>query len=549
MNFAGDSWFAPDALDATLANVAIWPPTQYPGALPGMDTTILAPELAEPSWIGIEGGLPAEPGLGLPTPEDSSPGSQSDVPAVPSLDVLLDLVDVFYERIYPSLPIIHRGKLTSRLREGGADGIPSILLYAILTVASGAHPNPQIRDGQAHWRSLARAAFKRFIPTEYHPLETLQAALLLVYDAPLQGDYPATWMMLGEAWRKAAVISYHQIDADKREPTAVQYLGSTDGLGWREREECRRVVWMFFILDRGLCYPIGLVHAVDDRRLIVDFPMAEAEFQGAEEPVADRPAVRYTRDMDTLIARVEEHGRKRAATTLHYIVLAYVLLGRVTEEVYAEDAEHEKQAAALDVLTKQLSHVRRILPGYAGDIAAAPSGEVPYVIWLSAIMSVNTVFLHHRSLRTAADGTTNAAVVEAAWPHAVLSARGTAQLLRDGFRSGGGGSLIVAHTTTALFVSTRVLIMEYMSPGTDGDQMMQKDAALRSDLEVLAAANMQIHSSMGILAKKFILGFKFHMRMDVDAVRSSKDVGAKGLLQRCGDWSQADDGEDIMIPE
>ncbi|EGX93525.1 MFS transporter, putative [Cordyceps militaris CM01] len=554
LTFAGDGWFAAEDLDAVLTDVPGWPASGLAsGQLPGNASVPPVAFTEAPSWFELGPDIVpmTETIQGLPTPENASPKSDSE-PAVPSLDVILDLVDVFFERFYPNLPILHKRQLVSRLQACGADGISPALLFAVLTVAASGHPSAPIRANQTHWRSLARDALRKSLPTEEQPLQTLQAAVLLVFAALQQGDYPVTWMLLGEAWRKAAVIGYHQVDARDNE-TLVQYLGSVRGLdGPVQREECRRVVWAFFILDRGLCYPIGMVHAVDERCLVVHFPMSEDCFQGllAEQTAVDGPALMYTNDLDRLIARVREHGRHAGACTmLHYVLLAYVLLGRVTEQVYMQDADEERPAA-LDALIEQLVQIRLLLPGCASDVSLAKPGDVPYVVWLSAVLSVSTIFLHHRALRCDDD----AAVVAAQWPHAVRAARNTVQLLRDASRAGPASSFMLAHTTAALFVSTRVLIMEYLCPGAGHHHHQpsadaRRDTALRSDLQVLAAFSMQAHSSLGLMGKRFLIGFKFHIRMREEDVRAGKDYGARGLLKRCGDWAVADDGQGIVIPE
>ncbi|XWW92782.1 hypothetical protein V2A60_000709 [Cordyceps javanica] len=552
-------WLNRVNFDALLGDVPSWPAPglvdSQPPAHPSVQPVRFTDEA--PSWFGLETGVVpmTETIQGLPTPENASPAGDSQAePIIPSLDTILDLVQVFNERVYPNLPILHKGRLVSQLQSHGADGISRLLLLSIMTAAASGHPNPRIRANQPRWRGLARDALKRAMPTEEQPLQTLQAAVLLILDALHQGDYPVTWMMLGEAWRKAAVIGYHQVDARDNE-TPVQYLGSVNGLdGAVQREECRRVVWMFFILDRGLCYPIGMVHAVDERRLIINFPMSEDGFQDMEERVSEetRP-LKYTNDLDRLIARVREHGRQRATTMLHYIILAYVLLGRVTEEVYMQDAEEERPAA-LDGLIERLVQIRLLLPGYTSDLSLAKPADVPYVIWLSAVLGVSTIFLHHRALRHGDDDAADAA---AKWPHAVRTARNVVQLLRDASRAGGPSSFMLAHTTAALFVSTRVLIMEYLCPDQHPPASAadakpppaKRDGSLRSDLEVLASISMQSHGALGMMRKKFIVGFKFHIRMGEADVRASKEYGARGLLKRCGDWAAADDGEDIFIPE
>ena len=176
--------------------------------------------------------------------------NQASLPPVPQL---LVLVDIYYEALYPYLPIIHKSTLLGNIKVGGTVQVPSVLLFAICAVAADAHPDQEIQRRQAEWFAEAKVQLAQSMHSRSHALQTLQAAILVMYQAMIETEYSTSWLVLGEAWRKAVAIGCNQCDGPARQ--IIPALGSSPGDGWIVREESRRVVWMLFIFDRGLCFP------------------------------------------------------------------------------------------------------------------------------------------------------------------------------------------------------------------------------------------------------------------------------------------------------
>ncbi len=487
----------------------------------------------------------------LPTPESS--GSALSVEStLPSLDELLDAVEFFFERFYDSLPIIHKHTLVSTLREKGAEGVPNVLLYAILAITSSSYPHPRIQANSGHWYALAKSELAKVMTSSQHPHQTLQASLLVVYESVIKTEFNNTWLILGEAWRKAVAIGYNQHSKYGGINQRVMFvLGSQKEKSWIEMEEARRIVWSLFMFDRGLCFPVGIVHAIDDRRLVVKFPMSEEAFQGIVEPEIEA-SLQHTRDLDRLITSVQGHTRKGAANQLQYIILAYIFLGRVTEEIYGPDFDYETQREALDTLTDQLVRIRLMLPHSAVDVGGAGYAGSTNVIWLVAMLSSAAILLHHRPL---CDGETieDSAGMAAHWPHCVRAARDVVRTLRDASRASSECD-VNSHMITALYVSFQMLLMEYYCPSVGGPQNSgvsktapKRDPTIRADIETVVGIFERLRDSRDMLGKKYYNGAKYCLHQDDERMRQTKARGGRDLLTNCASWYEADDGKPLVI--
>lgn len=485
----------------------------------------------------------------LPTPESSGSGQSADG-TLPPLDELLDAVEFFFERFYDSLPFIHKHTLVSTLREKGAEGVPHVLLYAILAVTSGSYPNPRIQQSSPHWYALAKAELTKVMALPQHAHQTLQASLLVVYESIIKTEFNSTWLILGEAWRKAVAIGYNQYGKYGGTNQKVM-LGANTVKSWIEMEEARRIVWSLFIFDRGLCFPIGIVHAIDDRRLVVKFPMSEEAFQGIVEPEGE-DTIQHTRDLDRLITLVQEHTRKGTASQLQYLILAYIFLGRVTEEIYSPDFDYERERSVLDTLTEQLVRFHLILPHSAVDVGGAGYAGGANVTWLVSILSSATVLLHHRPIRDG-ENLENSADMAAHWPHCVRAARDVARSIRDACRASSACDF-PTHMITALFVCFQMLLIEYYCPSAGGSQSPgtsktapKRNPAIRADIETIADVFERFKDARDKLGRKYYVGVKYYLSQDDDKMRQAKERGGRDLLSNCESWYEVDNSEPLVI--
>lgn len=439
---------------------------------------------------------------------------------------------MFFEKFYQFLPIIHKPSFMSKILTDGYKECP-LLVFSVIAVSASAHPDRQIQQSQRIWYEEAKALFHKAVQGPDHPLQTLQASALVIFQSMLLTDYSTSWMTLGEAWRKAIAIGCNLQDGAPR--SLMITLGNPMLAQWYEKEECRRVLWALFILDRGVCFPIGLTHAVDDRQLRLHLPMSEDDFQSTEEP-SGTDGIPYTPKIDQLITSFQERVRKKTNTVLQCIVLAYILLGRICECIHSIDYDVEDQTPVLAELTSYLLRMRLIIPHSATDLSGADYRDFAHVVWLNAILNLCTILLYHRplpegmSLEDHSDLSSN-------WPHCVTAARNTVSMIRDAARTT-SGIVINPHLSSALFICGRILILEYRCPSLS---RKTKDAAIRDDLEIILFSIERMKEALRAVGKKFYAGLAYHLQEDEEQVRRSKACGARDLARRCAQWPANDD--------
>ncbi|TFB00130.1 hypothetical protein CCMA1212_008190 [Trichoderma ghanense] len=531
-----------------------WPVDEVDAML-GLDTTDmdLVPPLQDAfEWPMPNGEMPAidsmVPCLGRQTSstlsQDSASATPPSEPKLPDLPDILQLVDLFFDKCYRYFPVIHRQTILDAMKSEGADGIPPVLLYAIIAVAAGVHPNCQIRQSQQSWYEQAKSLVSKEIQQPHHVLQTLQSAVLVVYLGLALVDYSSSIVILGEAWRKTVAVGHSYGDGLRN--LIVQTLGTQEKPMWIEKEEITRISWMLFIMDRGMCYPIGLMHAIDDRRMKIHFPMSEDDFQGTEAP-SPCPLNRFTHNLDTLITAMRDRSLQGSATQLQYIILGYALLGRISEALDHSDDGDEARKERLDALCTQLAKIRLMLPRSATELSMARYDEFMEVVWLNILLNACTVLLHHRPLRegeSLEDAETDTAKN---WPHCVAAARNTISVLRDASRVS-IDFVSNAHFPCLLFTSSRILLVEYFYPSRCG-KGAARDPKLREDLEVVALTYIRMREEWRGLGQKFGKGMYFYLHQGEGFARETKAGGARSLLGVCDTWITIPDEFDLTIPK
>ncbi|KPM36617.1 hypothetical protein AK830_g9970 [Neonectria ditissima] len=501
------------------------------------------PAFVHPAHQQIHPESPCDPS-GLPTPSGSStPPSIS----LPPPEQLSQLVDLYFDKFYQFLPIIHKPTLKSKVKSRREDDF--LILFSVIAISASAHPNREIQQMQVDWYNEAKRLFSKAIHFPESPLQTVQAASFIILQSMLLTEYSTAWVVLGEGWRKAVSMGCNVQDGGIQ---AVPGLpGLRPGLNWIDKEEGRRAVWMLFIFDRGMCFPIGLAHTIDDRQLRINFPMNDDVFHRTTAPLVESD-IRYTSNLDRLITSVQEKIRKKTATLIQLIILAYIFLGRVSERIYTLDFDMEEQKPHLDALASHLLRMRLMLPRSATDLSAADYRDFGYVVWLNAVMSVSTILLYHKPLHEGetldgqSDLTTN-------WPHCVIAARGTVSIIRDASRTS-ADIIINAHLSSQLFACGRILTMEYLCPSTSrsaatsSNPVRPKDPALRDDLEILLLTFERMKEALKGVGRKFRNGLVYCLQEDETDVLESKARGSSELLKSCASWPQVDNDEEFVFP-
>ncbi|KAK0716216.1 fungal-specific transcription factor domain-containing protein [Lasiosphaeris hirsuta] len=466
---------------------------------------------------------------------------------------LVELVELFFDRIHCFLPILHRQSLLHSVSTHGAQGSNCLLLLSVIASAAYAHPDPEIRASRERWYDEAKNLYEQTSHKPDFALETLQAAACLALQAVTHGEHSTAVLVVAKAARQATIIGIHQNDSPTRVVVSGVTLPPTDD--WRQAEQRRRVVWALFILDRGICFPVGLPHAIDDRCLRLFLPMAEEAFQRSETPPEKSETVFFSHDLQKLIAALRCQARRKSHNPSHYLILAYLLLGRIVGHMFSPDYNEDDTArrSERNELEQHMAQTRLMLPRCATDLAAARYQDFRYVVWLNVLMNVNTVLLHHQPQSgyvEIADEAASGAVDSGSlgsWQHCVGAAHNTALAIREACRVS-TDLLMNPHISAPIFTCSRVLAVEYLLSSVEG-QRQQQNPALRSDLEVMISVFDRLHEVFGGVFQKYRVGLLYHLHQDEYCAREVKACGSRGLLSCCGDWPTLQEVEGLCIPD
>ncbi|KAK3319552.1 fungal-specific transcription factor domain-containing protein [Cercophora scortea] len=458
---------------------------------------------------------------------------------------IVQLVDLFFDRYHDYLPLLHRQTFTQAVSTEGLITTSPLLLYSIMAITAQTHPDPAIRSQRNKWFEKAKVLYAATGHAPKQPLETLQAAACILLHALIVSEYSTAWLVLGMAWRQAVAMGFHRIDAASPLNLTDPPPSATD---WRELEQRRRIVWVLFMLDRSMCFPIGLTHAIDARKLRIHLPLSDDVFQNVDQPPPPAEPIRHPPTVSTLLGHFESHPTIDVPRT-HYLLLAYLLLGAIVEHMYSpeydlHDAAHESERAALE---HDLAQTRLVLPRSATDLSAASYATFKHVVWLNIVMNLNTVLLFHRpSLPNA--GSDNS------WQLCVAAARNVARVIREASRVS-TELLINPHVAAPIFTCGRILVVEYLipsgaphaGPGLNG--VKTSDPELRADLEVMLLIFDRLGEAFEGVGRKFRLGLLYHLRQELSCVQAIKDGGSRELLTTCGKWPAIPSGDARGIPD
>jgi len=241
----------------------------------------------------------------------------------------------------------------------------------------------------------------------------------------------------------------------------------------------------------------------------------------------------YSQDPKALLASLQQHT---AGNPLHYLILSYSLLGRISEHMYSPeyDEQDAPQRSERETLEQTLTKMRLALPRSATDFAAASSSELRYAVWLRISMDVHTIFLHHTPKNNLQNHDRDECHQDN-WNRCVATARNTALLIREASRV--SVDLLMNPLLAApIFVCARILVIEYVLTSHPPPDPPRRDSALRADLEAMVLALDRLKEAFNGV-EKFRVGLFFHLRHDPAALLTIKSEGSRGILRTCSKWT------------
>ncbi|KAF2632338.1 hypothetical protein BU25DRAFT_406891 [Macroventuria anomochaeta] len=196
---------------------------------------------------------------------------------LPPQDVMEELYQIYFAKIHPSIPLIHRPRFMAALNLAPHMRPPVCLRYSMWTLAASVTDK---YDGlQEHFYHRARK-YAQLDEMRGHGESTITLAhcqawtLMCTYEFKNM-YFPRAWLSSGRAVRLAQMMQLHRLDGAGLD--VKQCLSPPKD--WTEREERRRTFWMCFAIDRYASIGTGWPMIIDERDIMTNLPASEDAFE------------------------------------------------------------------------------------------------------------------------------------------------------------------------------------------------------------------------------------------------------------------------------
>ncbi|PKS07875.1 hypothetical protein jhhlp_006483 [Lomentospora prolificans] len=196
---------------------------------------------------------------------------------LPTQDTIDELHQIYFEKVHPSVPMIHKYRYLAAMNLAPNQRPPVALRYAIWTLACS------ITDKYGDLKDLFYQRARKYVEADYikgygeHMISVAHCqthVLLACYELKMM-YFPRAWMNTGAAVRLCQMVGLHRLDGAGLD--VKQCLPPPRD--WTEREERRRTFWMAFCEDRYASIGTGWPMSVDERDIMTNLPSSEDAFE------------------------------------------------------------------------------------------------------------------------------------------------------------------------------------------------------------------------------------------------------------------------------
>ncbi|RFU35919.1 hypothetical protein B7463_g324, partial [Scytalidium lignicola] len=196
---------------------------------------------------------------------------------LPPQDTIDALHQVYFDKIHPSLPIIHKYRYLAAMNLAPNQRPPVTLRYAMWTLAASVAE--KYMDLKEHFYLRSRKYMEVDILKGHGEnmisISHAQTHILLASYEFKMMYFPRAWMSTGAAVRMVQMMGLHRLDGAGLD--VKQCIPPPRD--WTEREERRRTFWMAFAEDRYASIGTGWPMTIDERDVMTDLPASEEAFE------------------------------------------------------------------------------------------------------------------------------------------------------------------------------------------------------------------------------------------------------------------------------
>lgn len=196
---------------------------------------------------------------------------------LPLQDVVNELNQIYFDKVHPSLPMVHRPRYYAAMHLAPHMRPPVCLRYAMWCNAAAV--SEKYDALQEHFYLRARKYIQQDEMKGHGESMITVAhcqtwALLATHEFKLM-YFPRAWMSAGRASRMALMMGLHRMDGAG--------LGVKQCLppprDWTDREERRRTFWVCFSVDRYASIGTGWPMTIEERDILTSLPSEEDAFE------------------------------------------------------------------------------------------------------------------------------------------------------------------------------------------------------------------------------------------------------------------------------
>lgn len=175
----------------------------------------------------------------------------------PPDDLVDSLVDIYFERIHPWIPMLHVTNFRRDMAEPERRRANASILNAITSLCVRFSDDPRLSDADARTLLSKRSREAVILQSmESFSVANLQALIICAFDTIAGGRGPSAWSIVGSMTRTA-----EQLQLGIEEGDLAHLEAASNGVisriaflppptNWCEEEERRRVFWNVFLMDR-----------------------------------------------------------------------------------------------------------------------------------------------------------------------------------------------------------------------------------------------------------------------------------------------------------
>ena len=196
---------------------------------------------------------------------------------LPTQEVVNDLNTIFFDKIHPSVPMIHRPRYYAAMNLAPHMRPPVCLRYAMW--ANAAAVTDKYEALQEHFYYRARKYIQQD-EMKGHGESMITTAhcqtwiLLATYEFKSM-YFPRAWLSSGRGSRMVQMMGLHRLDGAGLD--VKQCLPPPKD--WTEREERRRTFWMSFCTDRYSSIGTGWPMSIEEKDILTSLPAEEADYE------------------------------------------------------------------------------------------------------------------------------------------------------------------------------------------------------------------------------------------------------------------------------